>query len=47
MKRLSEAIQQIFNLQYSIPACPGWDYQDFFSSVQQYLVHPACRGDAF
>ena len=24
-KRLSEAIQQIFNLQSSIPACPGWD----------------------
>jgi hypothetical protein len=23
-KRQSEAIQQIFNIQYSIPACPGW-----------------------
>jgi hypothetical protein len=24
LKRQSEAIPQIFNLQYSIPACPGW-----------------------
>jgi hypothetical protein len=25
LKRLSEAIPQIFNLQHSIPACPGRD----------------------
>ena len=24
LKRQSEAIPQIFNRQYSIPACPGW-----------------------
>jgi hypothetical protein len=23
------------------------DYQDFLGLVRQYLVHPACRGEAF
>jgi hypothetical protein len=23
------------------------DYQDFLGIVQQYLVHPACQGEAF
>ena len=29
LKRQSEAIPQIFNLKYSIPAWPGWGYLSF------------------